>query len=136
MCSSSFVNDDWINYVFESWGSTPVSVQDFRVIGPFQFQALQTLCRLVNDTISNSLTRFYASQYVSTVVTPSLLLQSLVDAFVSQFVSTTTKDFSSSFRIVRDTIQANSLSSSVQSNAQLKIIPGSQFVASSWTWYE
>ena len=121
VCSSSFVNDDWINYILQSSSYTSVSVQDFRVIGPFQFQALQTLCQLVNDIISDSLTRFYASQYVSTVVTPSLLLQSLVDASVSQFISTTTKDFSSSFRIVRDTIQANSLITGAQSNAYLEV---------------
>ena len=134
MCSSGFVTDDWINYILQSWTSS-LLLLDFRVIGALQFQALQTLCRLVNNTISNSLTRFYASQYVSTVVTPSLLLQSLVDASVSQFISTTTKDFLSSFRIVRDTIQANRLFTAAQYNAYLETNPYSQFLSTEWQFY-
>ena len=112
------------------------NLEDIQVIGRFEFQALQSLCRLVDNIISNSLSRFYASEYVSMGMTQPLLLQSQVGAVVSQFTSTTTKDFLSSFRTVRDTIQANSLLASVQSNAYLHLTPDSQFVSSMWKWYD
>ena len=136
VCSSSFVTDDWINYIFQSSSYQSISLQDFRMIGSLQFQALKTLCRLVNDTISNSLTRFHASQYVSMTVTPSLLLQSQMHAFVSQFISTTTKDFLSSFRIVRDTIQANSLLAVAQSNAHLEVNTYLSLARAMWRPYD
>ena len=135
VCSSGFVSDGWLNYIFQSW-VTGLILRDFRMIGRLQFQALQSLCRLVNDTISNSLTRFYASQYVSMAVTPQLLLESQVDAAVSQLISTTTKDFLSSFRIVRDTIQANRIFAAAQYNAYLQLIPDSQFLRTMWSTYD
>ncbi|CAF4398347.1 unnamed protein product, partial [Adineta steineri] len=73
--------------------------------GQFIFQGLSTFCQLSNQTISNRLIQFYSSQYVSVSVTPLQVLQSQTQAFISQFISSMTNDFSLSLLTIRETTQ-------------------------------
>ncbi|CAF0816062.1 unnamed protein product [Adineta steineri] len=118
ICTSIFVNDSWINYLYNARG-IPNYFDDFRWIGTFIFQALNAFCQLSNQTISNRLIQFYSSQYVSASVTPLQVFQSQTQAFVSQFKSSITHDFLLSLSTIRTTTQSNNLLAAQFSNCNL-----------------
>jgi hypothetical protein len=119
VCSSIFVTENWINYLATLLEFGPLYANDFRVSGTFTFQALGALCDLVNRTVSDSLTRFYSSQYVSAFVTPSELFQSQAQSLFLQFISTTTNEFLISVDMIRGITQSNALFSELGSNYYL-----------------
>ncbi|CAF4071575.1 unnamed protein product, partial [Adineta steineri] len=85
-------------------------------MGTYVFQALSILCVLVNQTISNSLSQFNSTQYVSASVTPSNVFQLQTEAFISQFKSATANGFLLSLSMIRDTTQSNALVSAQFTN--------------------
>jgi hypothetical protein len=109
VCSSVFVDEYWINYLYNSYGNGAVYTYDFRYTSPMTFQGLSALCGLVNQTISNSLTQFYLNQYISASVIPSQVFESQVNASVSQFISSTANDFLLSLTTIRNTTQSNAI---------------------------
>lgn len=54
VCSSGFVEDDWISYLAGNNTSDDIYNLRFQVSGPFIFQALSFLCKLIRDTISST----------------------------------------------------------------------------------
>ncbi|CAF1407879.1 unnamed protein product [Adineta steineri] len=119
ICTSIFVTNYWSSYLYDAYPTGTLYTDDFRAAGPFIFQALTAFCQLSNQTISNHLVQFYSSQYVSAFVTPLQLFQSQTQAFVSQFISSTTNDFLLSISTIRKTTQSNSLFSGQQTNYYL-----------------
>jgi hypothetical protein len=115
VCNSDFVTQDWID-VLATAARTIGQSDDFRVTSPSAFQTLTAFCTLVNETISNSLTQFYSSQYVSASVTPENVFQSQTNVLISQFISSTTNEFLSSLSMIRKTTQSNSLVSGELTN--------------------
>ncbi|CAF4276946.1 unnamed protein product, partial [Adineta steineri] len=107
ICTSIFTTDFWTDYLINASLTLSLSRDDFRSSGSFTFQALNTFCQLSNQTISNRLTQFYSSQYVSVSVTPLQVLHSQSQAFVSQFISSMANDFSLSILTIRETTQSN-----------------------------
>ncbi|CAF1042285.1 unnamed protein product [Adineta steineri] len=119
VCHSDFVTQEWINYLESSIGSYTLPIIDFRATSSSAFQALSTLCALVNQTISNRLIQFYSNQYVSASITPSNVFQLQTDAFISQFISSTTNGTLLSLAMIRNTTQSNSLFSGELTNYRL-----------------
>ena len=121
ICSSALISDSWINELMDTWRMAFVGGLDFRFTATFQFQALQSLCGLMNATINNGLSRFFAAEYVTLHVSPESLFTSQADSIINGFIANTIKDFARSFRIIRDSIQANGLLATSQSNAFLYV---------------
>jgi hypothetical protein len=121
VCTSAFVTEPWLEYMEQSYNSITISIEDFRILSSFMFQAINSLCTLVNDTIVNSLTRFYDTSYVSSAATPADVFQSQTKSFVSQFQSSTIKDFLLSLRMMQDTTEVNGLLSSSQTNGIINL---------------
>jgi hypothetical protein len=69
VCFSAFVTEPWLEYMDRSYNSIAIFSEDCRVFSPFMFQALNSLCKLINDTIVNILTRFYNTSYVGEAAT-------------------------------------------------------------------
>ncbi|CAF1025688.1 unnamed protein product [Adineta steineri] len=111
VCYSDFVTQEWFDYLVAWPGNDGPFYDTFRVMGVFVFQALSTLCILVDRTILNRLTQFNSTQYVSASVAPSNVFQLQTDAFVSQFLSSTTNEFLLSLAMIRKTTQGNALAS-------------------------
>ncbi|CAF1576804.1 unnamed protein product, partial [Adineta steineri] len=109
ICTSTFITDEWIGYLYNARPTGTLNSDDFRNAGLFIFQALNAFCQLSTQTISNQLTQFYSSQYVSASVTPLEVFQTQTQAFVSQFTSSVTKDFILSLSTIRKTTQSNAL---------------------------
>ncbi|CAF1143926.1 unnamed protein product [Adineta steineri] len=116
ICTSIFVQDNWISYLNNASATALFFTDDFRASGSLIFQGLNAFCQLSNQTISNRLTQFYSSQYVSASVTPLQVLHSQSQAFVSQFISSMTNDFLLSILTIRETTQSNDLFSGQLTN--------------------
>ncbi|CAF0947117.1 unnamed protein product [Adineta steineri] len=124
VCNSIFVNDEWIYYLTTTNG-TILYGDDFRVTGPYAFQALRMFCELATNTIASNLVQFYSSQYISGYVTPSAVFQAQVESKVSQFLSSMADSFLVSLKMIRETTQVNALFSGLQTNYQLYSSTGS-----------
>ncbi|CAF4109656.1 unnamed protein product, partial [Adineta steineri] len=117
VCNSIFVNKDWIDYLFFVFlGNGSVRTDDFRSIATNTFQGLSSFCALVNQTISNGLTQFNSTQYISASVIPLKAFESEISSLTKQFISSTANDFLLSLSTIRDTTQSNSLRSALQTN--------------------
>ena len=127
VCSSGFITRLWSDYLMTSYSRDTSVFGDFRLTGSFSFQALSAFCELVNDTLSDSLARFYSNQHFSISVTPLELFQSQTQALVRLLMSTTTNSFSSSLKMIRDTTQANGLLSALYTNQYIYLPPGASF---------
>ncbi|CAF3420766.1 unnamed protein product [Rotaria sp. Silwood1] len=109
ICNSIYITDNWINYIDGRSGNEILAMDDFRWTGTNIFRALNSFCKLINKTISESLNRFYLTQYISATITSKQLFQSQIQSMFEQFISSTTKDLLLSLQIIRDTNQANGL---------------------------
>jgi hypothetical protein len=136
VCNSVFVTENWIILLATGGTHTGFYYDDFRASGTSTFQALSAFCDLVNKTVSDSLTRFYSSQYVSAFVTPSELFQSQTQSLLLQFISTTTNDFLLSVDMIRSITQSNSLFSGLLSNFAIQFKNGDQLPLSVPQFYD
>jgi hypothetical protein len=119
VCSSQFMDDIWIRNL-----TSPIEARhenDFRIIGPFSFQALRSFCKLTNITISGSLTEFYSRQYVGASVIPLHLFESETKSLIDQFRLSMINSFSLSLSMIQNTNQANALLSALETNYRLKV---------------
>ncbi|CAF4031596.1 unnamed protein product, partial [Adineta steineri] len=116
VCTSVFITQNWTNYLSTSYGDDDVYLDDFRLTSSFTFQALSALCQLINQTVSNRLSQFYSSQYVSASVIPSEIFDPQARTLVDQYISSTTTDFLLSLTTIRNTTQSNALFTGLQTN--------------------
>ena len=134
VCNSTFVTQEWIDYL-----ATPTEAvifnEDFQVTAPAAFQALHVFCSLTNSTISNSLIRFYSSQYISAFVISSKLFETQTQSLTDQFRSAATNSFLLSLSAIRDTTKGNGLVSGLQTNYGIQLRYGTDSVATAAQTY-
>ena len=128
VCSSVYVTDPFVSYLANAIDSTR-RPDDFRTTGVSTFQAMRGLCQLAEDSISINTEQFYSSNYVSSFATSATLFQSQSAALVQQFISSTTKNFLLSLRLIRNTTQANALLSTLFTNYQF-LFPDTSYIES------
>jgi hypothetical protein len=135
VCNSIFVTENWIYYLSEYMESRGFLSDDFRTTGSYTFQGLSALCDLINRTISDSLTRFYTSQYVSASVIPLELFHVQAQSLIDQFILSTTNTFLLSLSMIRGTIQGNALLSGQLTNYYLILSDENNTIFSSSQYY-
>ena len=124
VCSSIFVDQVWIEYLRMGQLIATLQRTDFRWTSPYTFQALRTICNLINDTIADQLIQFYSNKYVTASVVPQTLFESQTKTLIYQFQSSLTKKFLFSLAMIRDITQVNALVTLLQSNYILFKRPG------------
>jgi hypothetical protein len=128
VCSNIFVDQSWIDYLAKLKETRTFMIDDFRHISSSAFQGVRTFCKLINHTISDSLTRLYSNQYVSGSVKPAGLFQSETKALLNQFRSSMINSFLSSLSMVRDTTHVNGLLSALKTTHTLWVNNSSDLV--------
>jgi hypothetical protein len=113
------VTSNWFVYLTKYKGIPDLG--DFRITSTYAFQALAMFCDLINKTLSDSLIRFYSTEYISGSVTPLRLFQSQVQSFIDQFRSSTTNSFLLSLAMIRETTHNNALFSAIGTNYMILI---------------
>ena len=120
ICSSIVVSKLWqdTQYWLNHQYSHPF---DFRWRSADHFALLSTFCEFANVTIMNSLTQFYANEYItSQIATPDIFHNQII-SFIEQFKSTTQQSFKQTFDIFRNMIFDNLLTSATFSNVDFYI---------------
>lgn len=118
LCSSGFVDDDWIHYVAEDDGSlVDIHNFNFKSSGPFMFQGLAFLCRLVRENIDFSLQQFYSTKFMSLNLLPLDYMETQMSVHVKNLELSTIGEFLSFLETVSEIIQVNTLLSVTGSNA-------------------
>ncbi|UJR08382.1 hypothetical protein I4U23_012653 [Adineta vaga] len=114
ICSSAFVSNVWHENVY--WSAYIAYFSDFREMAPFYFALLSRFCQLANETIVNSLTRFYATEYITTQALTANVFNSQIDSFIKLFQITTRQSFKQPLDMLRDMIYGNQLISVKKTN--------------------
>ncbi|CAF1306333.1 unnamed protein product [Adineta ricciae] len=118
VCSSDFVTEEWLTYLARTYLYQNIYKDDFLYLGSSTFQALDTLCQMVNRSISNRLNEFYSHEYLSAIVTSPEIFLSTFESLLSQLRPLTTSSFLLSFEIIQRTTANNVIMSAFLSNYQ------------------
>jgi len=65
ICSSDFISQQWIEYLFNENLNFSFHKNDIRYSGFAQFEILQILCQYASDTINENLNEFYSNEYLT-----------------------------------------------------------------------
>ena len=116
VCSSIFVDDEWIVYLDYIFASELISSERSTWTGSYGFQALKSFCNRINETISSRSIELNSTQYVSASVVSKPIFEAETESMIDQFRSTVTNEFLLFLRMIQDTTHANALFSALQSN--------------------
>ncbi|CAF0982336.1 unnamed protein product [Adineta ricciae] len=113
ICSSDFVTQQWIDYLFDDIASY-LHPLDFRRSAPFKFQLLRTLCQQSQQVIENNLNEFYSNHLISKepILVEEFLNQ--VNNTVELFQRRTISLFENLIKLIQQIISANELLSAIE----------------------
>lgn len=134
ICNSTFITDEWIMTIAKPIDS--LRVDDFRLLGPFVFQALRSLCELSQASIAIYLAQLYSAKFVSATVLPEYLFYARIKEIIDEFILSTTNNFLLSLRKISNTTQANAILSAIRTNYYLYQYEQSKYIVSMWMPYD
>ncbi|CAF2585350.1 unnamed protein product [Rotaria sp. Silwood2] len=108
VCSSDFVQDVWLDFLFGIGFWAYQITSDIRGRGSAYFQLLSELCILSQITFNNAVDQFLEKSYVSAQVKSQSQFLSQMDIILEQFKITTPYRFSRALQLVRDITNGNS----------------------------
>ncbi|UJR18099.1 hypothetical protein I4U23_004999 [Adineta vaga] len=88
ICSSDFVSQQWIDYLFFENSSYYFQL-DFRHSASAQFQILRMLCEQAEQTVDYSLTQFYSNQFITNQLISIETFNIQTNSFIELFKRTT-----------------------------------------------
>lgn len=122
VCSSGFIQSDWIEYLVNDKNALSMSVRDFRYQAAYIFQTLASLCNLMNTTVQQTIARFYEADYRSM----TLLTESDAKLFVANTLtgirSSSSSEFLTMIQTLSNIIHANYIFSAAQTNIYTQYI--------------
>ncbi|CAF1650028.1 unnamed protein product, partial [Adineta ricciae] len=130
VCTSTFITNAWFIYLAHPDQNNKISYRDFRWLGSSTFQALNSLCQLVHQTILDSRQQFLYNQYISITVTSRNLFEFQLRTFVQQLKSSITNNFVFSLDLVRNSTHTNGLYSALDTNYRLFLVVSNTFIES------
>ncbi len=123
ICSSDFVSQQWIDYLF--YENTSYYFQlDFRHSALAQFQILRTLCQQAQQVVDNSLTQFYCTQLITNQLVSMESFDIQTDSFIRLFKETTPPSFLDVLTLIRLLLIQYVALSGMDTNYSLKCCVG------------
>ncbi|CAF1258699.1 unnamed protein product [Adineta ricciae] len=128
ICSSEFVSDEWISYLYGDINPFyRYEYTDFFYTASKQFQILVTFCQLSKKTVENALLQFDSTDLIQA----DLLSFNSLDVYIQQTMEdlrrTMPKLYANTFALIRETIGANKLLSSLFNNWELSFAASSTY---------
>ncbi|CAF1533335.1 unnamed protein product [Adineta ricciae] len=120
ICSSNFVNQKWIDHLFQIGNLYHSSFHD---VASLQFQALKSLCRLTKETINSSLTQFYSTRLITNQLISKNIFENRIDEIINLFKKSTRHTFKEIFQIAREIFHGNTLLSINEKTWKYQIFP-------------
>lgn len=114
ICSSEFISDKWIEFLFDNNQTTSRYAADFRATAGHQFQILQKLCQLSITAVENGLETLYNSQLISGQLLNKDLFEAGLEADILAFQRITTANFWRELTLVRSLIFGNQLMPAIE----------------------
>lgn len=122
VCTSSFVEDKWINLLLSSQ-ITIFASTEFRFTGPAFFQALASFCRLTQKLIENELNNFANTLFITADVMPEDLFMEQILATTDSFISHMETNFMNLISSSQLLTNANGLTSGFFTNFDYNVMP-------------
>ena len=117
VCASDFVSEKWIAYLYgEREQVNQSDSTDFRQSATAQFQLLASLCHLSQQAVNISLSQVMTSDLTNIQLLSSSLLDERVQMILIQFQRTVSNLFLNILSLIRETIAANMLMTSLGTN--------------------
>ena len=107
VCSSDFVKEPWLDYLFADSYWYNYERSDIRVRGTAYFAFLSTLCTLSQTIITNAVEQFLMEEFVGARVMPESEFLTQMSIITEQFETTTPARFSRGLQLVRDVMHGN-----------------------------
>ena len=114
ICSSEFISEEWINFLFDNNQTTSRYAADFRATASHQFQVLRELCQLSISAVENAVETLYSSQLISGQLLSKDLFEAELDADIQAFQRITASNFWSEFTLVRSLVFGNQLMPAIE----------------------
>ena len=116
ICSSYFVKDLWLDYLFGDSFWYKYHRSDLRVRGTAYFSLLSALCTLSKTIIDDAAQQFLEEPFISAQVTSEREFLSKMNTIIQIFQKKTLTGFSHNLQLIRDITHRNTLISSYFSN--------------------
>ncbi|CAF1074843.1 unnamed protein product [Didymodactylos carnosus] len=124
VCSSQFVTTEWFLYISSNQSNLQFdSVQyltryrfKFSAVGPLQFQALASFCKLSKETINDALIQFNLSTLVTAKVLSRELFELQTTSIIYLFKLITSDSFNLRWKMIRSTTQRNQIITGLNTN--------------------
>jgi hypothetical protein len=117
ICDSDFVKSSWLSYL--NAATHYLISSDFQDTGSLLFQILTSFCQLAQNTINDSLPKFYSTSFVSYDVIDMKLLNNQSQSLIELYILTTANQFAYSFDFIRDAIAGNAFLSGILTSFNL-----------------
>jgi hypothetical protein len=115
VCSSMFVSDQWIKYLFNShigkWYQ-----RDYRLLASSHFQMLSSLCIHVSKTVDNGVDDFLSESFLTQVVLASEILDSILEEKRKFLQQSTENGIRQLLQLIRSTTLANQFQNALQTS--------------------
>ncbi|CAF1129182.1 unnamed protein product [Adineta steineri] len=109
ICSSIFASNMWYN-AYEIWNITlPCYYPSFANLASFYFSLLLTFCQSANETISNGLTQFYSSDYITSEVILENQFNNEILSYIELFQTNIQNTFEGQWNLLQSIISNNQI---------------------------
>ena len=117
VCSSDFVTESWIRYLYGAGNLVhQYPPTDFWASAIGQFQSLASLCQLSNETVSNTLTQFLTSSFISQQLLSPSSFNDRIQQATYEVQITMPNLFINTLSLIRETTSANMLMNTASTN--------------------
>ncbi|CAF1195609.1 unnamed protein product [Adineta steineri] len=108
VCSSNFISNEWILYLYEKrFSNNESSADDFYHSAVGQFKLLSSFCTLSKETVNNSIIQLIASDFINSQLLSPDVLNVQILTIINQFQLTMPQIFINSLLLIREITQAN-----------------------------
>lgn len=120
VCSSEFIEQTWIEKVFEKHNQLTSPLDDHRMTLSFFWQIISDLCTMSNITWSDIITGFQGSSIISPTVVTEELLRNQIRETINTEQQFSQTSLIRSLRLIQQSFAANQYASSIATNFQLR----------------
>ncbi|CAF1463847.1 unnamed protein product [Rotaria sordida] len=123
VCSSQFIQQTWIDSIFNQQNMLSLSSDDFRRTLSFFWQVIAGFCMMSNRTWIDTVTSFDASRILSPRAIAEEVVRNQVQADLNNYIILAQATFARSLLAIRRTTSANQIISALATNFYLHYLP-------------
>ena len=119
ICSSIFVTQTWINYLYDSEKQND---RNYQATASAQFRVLASFCQVTQVTVNTSLQQFYARKFLRNELISSDVFETQIQSFIRLFQISVPYSFKGTLDAFRGLIHGNAYISTFQTNWKFTVL--------------